>query len=185
MNNKTKALCEAAVMVALSQILGLLSLGRLPDGGSINIAMMPLVFFAVRYGAGWGALAGFVSGTLDYIIGNGIAIDWTTIICDYMLAFALLGLGAGLFKRCGKGAFWGTLAGGSLQFLSSYLVGVFVWGKWMPDMFWGMAMTSPWLYSFLYNISWAGPNIVLTLVVFALLYQVKPLRRYLMAEDLT
>lgn len=184
MNKKTKAICEAAIMIAMAQILGFLSLGRLPDGGSINIAMLPLVFFAVRYGAGWGALAGLVSGTLDYIIGNGIAIDWTTIICDYMLAFALLGLGAGLFRGRKLGAFWGTLVGGGLQFLSSYLVGVFVWGKWMPDVFWGMAMTSPWFYSFLYNISWAGPNILLTLVVFALLYRVAPIRRYLLAEDL-
>ena len=45
-------------------------------------------------------------------------------------------------------------------------------------------MTTPWFYSFLYNILWAAPDLVLTLIVFALLYQVKPMRRYLYGEDL-
>ena len=66
----------------------------------------------------------------------------------------------------------------------SYLVGVFVWGKYMPAIFLGMPMTSPWFYSFLYNITWAGPDVALTLVIYALLYRVRSLRRYLLREDL-
>lgn len=42
-------------------------------------------------------------------------------------------------------------------------------------------MTTPWFYSLLYNILYMGPNIVITLVVFALLY--KPLGKYLRGED--
>lgn len=184
MNKRTKALCEGAVMIALAIVLDMIRLYRLPNGGSVTIAMVPIVLFAVRYGWGWGAMAGFIFGGLNYIIGAGISIDWTTIICDYFLAYAMLGLGAGLFKGKSKGAIWGSLVGGGLQFLSSYLVGVFVWGKWMPDEFLGMTMTSPWIYSFLYNILWAGPDILLAVVLFAILYQIKPMRRYLCGEDL-
>lgn len=184
MSKQTKALCEGAVMVALAVILGMLRLYRLPNGGSITIAILPLVFFAVRNGAGWGFLAGFVYGGLDYIVGHGVAIDWTSIICDYFLAYGLLGLGAGLFKGRKWSACWGTLLGGALMFLSSYLVGVFVWGKYMPEEFLGMTMTTPWFYSFLYNIIWAGPDVALTLVIFLILYQVKPMRRLLLAQDL-
>lgn len=184
MSQKTKTLCEGAVMVALAIILGMLRLYRLPDGGSITIAILPLVFFAVRYGPAWGFLAGFAYGGLDYIIGSGIAIDWTTIICDYFLAYGLLGLGAGLFKGRKGSAYFGTLAGGILMFLSSYLVGVFVWGKYMPETFLGMTMTTPWFYSFLYNITWAGPDILLTIIIFAVLYQIKPMRRFLLRQDL-
>jgi thiamine transporter len=184
MSKNTKALCEGAIMVALAQILGFIVLWRMPQGGSINLAMLPLIFFGIRYGAGWGALAGFVSGTLDYIIGNGIAIDWTTILCDYMLAFALLGLGAGLFRGKKFAPYFGTVVGGGLQFLSSYLVGVFVWGRWMPDEFLGLTMTTPWLYSFLYNIIWALPDVIITLIVFALLDRIKPIHRLLYRKDL-
>ena len=57
MSQKTKALCEGAIMVALALILGMLRLYRLPDGGSITLSILPLVFFAVRPGP-----AGGVSG---------------------------------------------------------------------------------------------------------------------------
>lgn len=178
----TRALCEGAIMVALAIILGMLRLYRLPDGGSITIAILPLVFFAVRYGPSWGFLAGFVYGGLDYVVGHGIAIDWTSILCDYFIAYGLLGLGAGLFQKNKYRAYFGTLAGGFLMFMSSYLVGVFVWGKYMPEEFLGLTMTTPWFYSFLYNIIWAGPDIVLTLIVFAILHRVKPMRKLLLPE---
>ncbi len=183
MNKRTKALCEAAVMIALSLVLEQIVLYRLPNGGSVTLSALPIVFFAIRHGMGWGAMAGFVFGGLNYLMG-GSAIDWTTIIFDYFLAFSMLGLGAGVFKGRKYAGYAGTVLGVSLQFLASYLVGVFVWGKWMPDEFLGMTMTTPWFYSFLYNILWAAPDLVLTLIVFALLYQVKPMRRYLYGEDL-
>lgn len=188
MNKKVKALCEGAMMVALAIILDLLKEvlpGQLPNGGALfNISTLPIIFFAVRHGLGWGSLAGFVFGTLNYFVGNGISIDWTTIICDYFLAFTLCGLGAGLFKGKKLGAIWGTMVGVTLQFLSSYFVGVFVWGKWMPDEFLGMTMTSPWIYSFLYNICWAIPNMILTALIFFLLYRIKPMSKLLNGQDL-
>ena len=183
MNKKTKTLCEAAIMVALALILELLTLYKLPNGGSVTLSSVPIVFFGLRHGMGWGTMAGFVFGPLNYIMG-GSAIDWTTIIFDYFLAFSMLGLGAGVFKGRKYGAYGSAVLGVSLQFLTSYLVGVFVWGKWMPDAFLGMTMTTPWLYSFLYNILWAGPDLAICLVVFTLLYRIKPMRRYLLGEDL-
>ena len=136
--NTTKALTEGAIMVALALVLNLLKdvipLGQLPNGGSLlNVTMVPIVFYGIRWGIGWGTMVGFIFGGLNYVIGNGIAIDWTTILCDYFLAFAMLGLGAGLFKGKKHAVYFGSLVGGGLQFLASYLVGVFVWGRWMPD----------------------------------------------------
>ena len=43
-------------------------------------------------------------------------------------------------------------------------------------------MTSPWIYSLLYNLAYMLPNILISLVVFALLY--KPMGKYLRGEDL-
>ncbi len=54
----------------------------------------------------------------------------------------------------------------------------------MPEVFLGMPMTSPWVYSFLYNIIWAIPDSTLAIIVFLVLYQMKPMRRYLTAQDL-
>lgn len=183
MNRKTKTLCEAAIMVALSLVLEMITLYKLPSGGSVTLSMIPLIMFAVRYGIGWGAMAGFVFGGINYILG-GTAIDWTTIICDYFIAFSMLGFGAGLFHQKRFGCIGGSITGISLQFLASYLVGVFVWGKWMPEEFLGLTMTSPWIYSLLYNILWAGPDLLLSVIVFAILYQLKPMQKYLRGNDL-
>ena len=129
-----------------------------------------------------GAGAGFVFGTVTYLIGNKFSIDWTTIICDYFLAFTALGFGAGLLARRKWSVFYGTVIGGVLRFLAHYIIGAVVWGKYMPDEFFGMTMTSPWFYSLLYNGSYMLPSIILCLVVFAALY--KPLKKYFTAEDL-
>ena len=57
-----RMLCEAAVMVALAQILSYLKLMELPNGGSLTPAMFPIILFAVRWGTAPGLMAGFVFG---------------------------------------------------------------------------------------------------------------------------
>ena len=183
MNRKTRTLCEAAILIALALVLETITLYKLPNGGSVTLSMVPIILFAVRSGCGWGAMAGFVFGGINYMMG-GVSIDWTTIICDYFIAFSMLGFGAALFRKQKFGCVWGSLMGITLQFIASYLVGVFVWGKWMPDEFLGLTMTSPWIYSFLYNILWAAPDLMISVVIFVVLYQIKPMRRYLTAQDL-
>ena len=61
-------------------------------------------------------------------------------------------------------------------------MGVWVWGEYMPESFFGMTMTTPWFYSFLYNGSFMLIDMVLCLVIGALLW--KPMGKYLRGEDL-
>ena len=102
--SKTRMICEAAIFIAMAEILSLIKLYEFPNGGSITLEMLPIILFAARYGCGWGSLAGLVYGTITYLIGNKFSIDWTTIICDYFLAFVALGFGAGLRCPAGSGA---------------------------------------------------------------------------------
>ncbi len=181
-NNKTRMLCEAAVFIALAQILSYIKLYEFPNGGSVDCAMLPVILFAVRWGAVSGTLAGFVYGLLQYFLGNGIAIDWTSMVADYLIAYLLLGLGAGLFRGRKYGVYFGTLCGCFLRFLAHYVVGAVVWGKYMPDVFFNRTMTSPWFYSLLYNGSYMLIDTVMVLILFALLY--KPLNKYFTCQDL-
>ena len=103
------------------------------------------------------------------------------VLGDYIVAFSVLGL-AGLFHNQEKGFFTGTVVGSFARFLVHYLVGVWVWGEYMPDTFFGMTMTTPWFYSFLYNGSYMIIDMVLCLVVGILLW--KPMGKYLRGEDL-
>ena len=176
-----RGLCEGAIMVSIAQVLSYLKLWEMPWGGSVVLAMVPILLFSVRWGLGSGLLAGFAFGVLQFMFDGGFAISWHSIVGDYLLAFTVLGL-AGLMKRKRLGAFWGTLIGGFARFLVHYVVGATVWAEYMPETFFGMTMTSPWIYSLLYNLAYMLPNILISLVVFALLY--KPMGKYLRGEDL-
>ncbi len=183
MNNhmKLRALCEGAVLVAVAQVLSYLKLWEMPWGGSVVLSMVSLVLYAVRWGLGAGLLSGFVFGVLQFMFDGGFAIGWQSIIGDYLLAFTVLGL-AGLMKAKKLGVFWGTLIGGFARFLVHYMVGATIWAAYMPDTFFGMTMTSPWIYSLLYNIAYMGPNIIITLVIFGLLYV--PMKKYMLGQDI-
>lgn len=39
------------------------------------------------------------------------------------------------------------------------MVGATIWAAYMPDVFFGMTMKSPWFYSLLYNLAYMLPNI--------------------------
>jgi len=181
-HKKIKMMCEAAMLLAFAQILVYLRVYEFPNGGSVDAAMLPVILFAVRYGVGWGTLVGFAHGLLQYFLGNGIAIDWTTMIADYLIAYALLGFGAGLVKGRANAMIKGTLIGGLLRFVAHFVVGAVVWGQWMPDTYFGMTMTNEWFYSFLYNAPYVVLCVMICIVLILLLK--KPLRKYFEAEDL-
>ena len=180
-NLTLRALTEGALFVAVAEVLSFIKLWEMPWGGSVVLSMIPLVLYAVRWGLGPGLLAGFVFGVLQFTFDGGFAIGWQSIIGDYLLAFTVLGL-AGLVKRTKSGVFTGSLIAGFARFLVHYVVGATVWAEYMPDSFFGMTMHSPWFYSLLYNLAYMLPNILITVVVFALLY--KPLGKFFRGEDL-
>ncbi len=181
-NLTLRALTEGAIFVALAQVLSYLKLWEMPWGGSVVLAMVPIVLYAVRWGIVPGLLAGFVFGILQFVFDGGFAIGWQSIIGDYLLAFTAIGL-AGLVKREKNGAIYtGTVIGGLARFLVHYVVGATIWAEYMPEEFFGMAMKSPWFYSLLYNLAYMGPNIIITLVIFLILN--KPLGKYIRGEDL-
>ncbi|MCR5090243.1 MAG: energy-coupled thiamine transporter ThiT [Oscillospiraceae bacterium] len=176
-----RALTEGAVFVALAQILSYIKLFELPQGGSVTVAMLPIFIYCARWGFGPGILASFVYSVLQLLLDGAYAWGWQSMLGDYIVAFTVLGL-AGLFHNQRYGLFIGTLVGSLARFLVHYLVGVLVWGEYMPESFFGMTMTTPWFYSFLYNGSYMLIDMVLCLVVGALLF--KPLEKYLRGQDL-
>jgi len=176
-----RMLCEGAILVVLAQILGYLVLWRMPWGGTICLSMLPIFVFSCRWGVGAGLMSGFVLGVLQFMFDGGLALGWQSIIGDYLVAFTVLGL-AGLFRGKASSIFLGTLVGSAARFLVHYVVGATIWAEYMPDVFFGMTMTTPWFYSLLYNGFYMAIDTVLCLLVFALLAQ--PMRPYFLGADL-
>ena len=183
MNRKTRMLAEGGICVALAIAL---SFVKIPIGlqfggfgGSIDLVMVPLVIFALKWGTGWGVLAGLVFGTIKFFLG-GSAIDIVSIIFDYSVAYAAVGL-AGVVSKSGTSMRpVGALIGCIARFIIHYISGVTVYARWMPDEFMGHTMTSPFIYSLLYNGTYMLPNTILCVLVIAIIC--KPLDRFFKAK---
>ncbi len=182
-NEKVRMLCEGALCVAMSVVLSYVKLDVGPSGGSINATMIPLVLFAIRWGWGWGVGAGLVFGTLKYFLGEGFVISWVSILFDYSVAYAFVGF-AGVLKGKANTAWLAALMGCVARFVVHYLSGVTVYAEWMPEEFLGMTMTTPFFYSFLYNLFYMLPSTVITLVGVFALSMVAPVRKWLEGSDL-
>ena len=152
-NRTLQAICECGVMLAAAQVLGYLKLFRLPNGGSVTLNMLPIFLVCARWGFGYGMLTSFAFSLLQLLLDGFAGIGWQSVIGDYLAAYTLLGI-AGLFRGKKSGYVLGCFAGCAARFLSTWITGATVWAEYMPERFFGMTMTSPWLYSALYNGSY-------------------------------
>ena len=178
MNNNVRRLVESALIIALSTVLSMLKID-LPFGGGVTIvSMLPLVINSYRWGWKWGTLTSFVYSLIQLLLGlDNVGYAETTAVAvaiallDYVLPYTLIGL-ASLFSRSRKGLAAGIVCTFFLRFLCHLVTGAIIWGQWMPETFMGMAMTNPWVYSFLYNGWYMLAETVLTLLVAMSAYNV-------------
>jgi len=177
-----RAMVEGALMVALAEVLGYLKLWHMPEGGSVSLLALPIVFHALRWGLGHGLLAGLAFGILDFMLGGGFAIGWQSILGDYVIALTVLGL-AGLGHKKGlPGVVFGSLLGGAARYVVVSITGATLWGEYMKDLYF-FHFTSPWPYSFVYNLP-ALISALLAAGACVALYNISSTRKYLLGEDL-
>ncbi|MBR6965793.1 MAG: energy-coupled thiamine transporter ThiT [Clostridia bacterium] len=193
MNRKlTRQLTESAVFIALGTILSILKID-LPFGGGVTIAcMLPLVLISHRWGWKWGLLTAFVFGVVQMFLGLdnvGYAANFIMavgiIFLDYIIAYTVIGFSGafdGLFGKTRKSMAVGIAVTFALRFCCHLLTGVWIWGEWMPETFMNMTMTSPWLYSFLYNGWYMLAELVVTELIAMLIY--KPLSAFIQGKDI-
>ena len=170
-----RCLTEGGICVALSLVLSYLKIPVMAGfggfGGSIDLVMIPLIIFSVRWGLGWGIGAGFVFGTLKYILASGFAISWVSIIFDYSVAYACIGF-AGLFRQKYKLLPVAALVGCFARFVIHFISGMTVYAQYMPEEFMGYTSMTPFFYSLLYNGTYMLPNTIIAIVICSLLIPV-------------
>ncbi len=171
-NKNVRCICEGGIAVALAIALSYL---KIPIGlafggfgGSIDLVMIPLIVFAVRWGLGWGLGAGLIFGTLKYFLGQHADISWVSIIFDYSVAYMFVGF-AGVMKGKKAGLPIGALIGCICRFIVHFISGVTVYAQWVPEEFMGISHMTPALYSVLYNGTYMLPNTILAVCACALL----------------
>ena len=168
----------AAIGFVLDELQGIAFASVFTAGGSIGFAMVAVLIIAYRRGWLPAIGVGLIMGLLDLITKAYIITFWQVLL-DYILPYALVGT-AGFFKPWFDKAqndktkililCIGTLVGGLLKFLSHFIVGVLVWAPMGYDW----PIESEALYSFLYNIAFVGPSIILSAAIMVVLYKRAP-----------
>jgi thiamine transporter len=169
----TRVLTEAALAIALAFVLGLITLFRMPLGGSISLEMVPLILLAVRQGWKVGVLAGAAYGLLNLAV-SPIILHPIQVLFDYPLPFAALGL-AGLFNPTVRGAIVGTVVAVLARFAFHFVSGVAFFASYAPEGW------NPLIYSVVYNAAYLIPSLIVALIAVPILLralaQARPSRR--------
>ena len=183
-HDKLLAVCEGAIFIAAAIALSYL---KIPTGlsfggfgGSIDLVMIPLIVYAERRGLGWGVAAGLIFGTLKYFFAGGVAVNWQSMLLDYSLAYAAVGL-AGLCKGRERGLVAGALCGCIARFIIHFISGVTIYAQYMPEEFLGMKMQGTVIYSILYNGTYMLPNTIIAVIICLIL--TKPLRKFIVRPE--
>ena len=76
-HKSVRAMTEGAILIAAAEVLSFLPLYKLPWGGSIDFAMLPVLLFCCRWGFGPGMLVSCAHAILQTLFEGGIAPDVT------------------------------------------------------------------------------------------------------------
>lgn len=160
----TKQLVYCGVAMALAFITSYLKLFGMPFGGSVTLfSMLFICLIGYWYGLKVGILTGLAYGILQFLQ-EPYVLSFFQVCCDYILAFAALGL-SGVFHKSKngllKGYILGILARGAFHALGGYLY----WMDYMPDNF-PQSLTA--IYPFVYNYSYILAEGALTVILIML-----------------
>ncbi|HDR7794006.1 TPA: energy-coupled thiamine transporter ThiT [Bacillus luti] len=98
-NTNLQAMIESAILAAFALIIDILPLSiKLPTGGSISFAMIPIFIIAYRWGFKTAFLGGLIWGLLQIVVGDAYILTPVQAFIEYFVAFAFIGF-AGLFYR--------------------------------------------------------------------------------------
>ncbi len=166
---RSHELVFAAVSIALSFVLSFIKVKVGAEGGSVTLAsFVPLIIYAYVAGARKGLLAGAIYGLLQIVEGGVWFVDVVQLLCDYILAFALIGL-APLFKNVSKNKAVGVYVGTAVAVFARFLMHTIAGMYFYPEMAFGDAL----LTSVVYNGTYMLPELVITLAVMAILVSTK------------
>ena len=169
----TRQLVFCAMAMALAFITSYLKLFNMPWGGSVTLcSMLFIVLIANWYGPKTGILVGLAYGILQFIQ-EPYVLSLFQVCCDYILAFAALGV-AGFFAKSSHGLLKGYIAAviarGAFHALGGYLY----WMDYMPDNF-PKALTS--VYPIVYNYSYLVAEGIITVIIISIPAVSKALNR--------
>lgn len=160
-----KKLTMSAVMIALSTVLSLVTVIKMPLGGSVTLfSMLPVCMLSIMYGCRWGIVCAFIYSLGQLALDIAGVAGWGLtpvafagcVVFDYLAAFTVLGL-AGMFRAKGvPGYIAGIALAVALRMVSHIISGVIFFSSWAPEGW------NPFVYSLSYNGAYMVPEFIFT-----------------------
>lgn len=159
----TRMTTLVGLSIALSTVLQLITVFKLPQGGSVTAgSVVPIILIALFYGPEVGFLTGFLFGIINFIV-SPFALHPVQVLFDYPLPFMAIGI-VGYFRTFNiKGVLSGVVVAMFARFACHFISGVVFFGSYAPEG------TSVYLYSLLYNGSYMGAETIITCVIIAII----------------
>lgn len=154
-----QAYAELGVAVALAAVLGQVRLFTMPQGGSVSLELLPIVFVAVRRGVVPALVAGSVYGLLQLILPGAFVYHPAQALLDYPLAFAALCAGGFVAVAGWRSLTLAVTLSVGARFVFHFLSGMIFFAEYAPEW------EAPWLYSITYNLLYLVPEGLLTVVL--------------------
>ena len=158
------------ICMAIAFLATNVTIYQMPMGGEVTLcSMFFITYIGYLYGPRVGLSSAIAYGLLQ-LITDPYIISIPQMICDYVLAFGVMGI-SGFFSEKKGGLQLGYIAGVLGRFFFSVLSGVVFFGEYAPE---GM---SPLVYSVTYNGAYIGAEAAFTLVIISIPPITKALKR--------
>ena len=170
----TKELVVSAICIALAFVCSSIKFMEMPYGGSITLfSMFFITYIGYCFGLRTGIICGVAYGILQ-LIQDPWLLSPLQVCFDYIFAFGALGL-SGLFrnmktknKETGEKKLtkYGLIIGYTIAAVArglSHVIGGYLF--WMDSMSDKFPKSLSFIYPFVYNFSFIGAEIIMTVVV--------------------
>jgi len=154
-----QALAEIGVALALAAVLGQVRLFVMPQGGSVSLELLPIIFIAVRRGVVPGLITGLLYGLLQLGLPGAFVYHPAQAVLDYPLAFMSLAVAGLVNVRGWRSLTLAVALALTARLVCHFLSGLIFFAAYAP------AWEAPWLYALTYNLLYLVPEGVLTVLL--------------------
>jgi thiamine transporter len=160
----TKKITFTAMMIALALIFEIFStfVLPLPQGGNVSVVAIPLIILGYYYGAPTAMVGGVIVGVSQGLFVPPFVINPFQYLLDYVFPFAFMGMATVFIKLSPKQEnimlSLGILLSLTLRYVSHVISGTLFFAEFAGDQI-------PIIYSLIYNITFIGPTLIITLIL--------------------
>ena len=156
--------CLALVLEYVNQFIPFL---QMPQGGSINVAIIPIFIASYQLGVKKGIITALLCWGLGFLMGfNAWFLNVPQYLLDYIIPVVVVGAAA-VLPKLGKisNVYVGVVVAGIIRFASTVLSGVYYW---FPE---GEPAGSAyaWTYSLGYNFYYNFATLIVAIILVPIL----------------